>query len=63
MLNITNDSRETVAVQGSANFGGSVTDTAMVTISQDFSEIFRADGDARTASGVVQVDFIEIKTT
>lgn len=63
MLNITNDSRETVAVQGVANFGGSVTDTAMVTISQDFSEVFRADGDANVASGVVHVDFIEIKTT
>lgn len=63
MLNITNDSRETVAVQGSVNFGGSVTDTAMVTISQDFSEVFRADGDANAASGIVQVDFIEIKTT
>ncbi len=63
MLTVTNDSRETVAVQGSANFGGNVTDTAMVTISQDFNEVVRADGNMMTASGVVHVDFIEIKTT
>jgi hypothetical protein len=63
MLNITTDSQETLAVYGTANFGGTVTDTAAVTISQDFNETFRADGDAKAASGVVQVDFIEIKTT
>lgn len=39
------------------------TDTAMVTISTDFNETIRADMDAKAASGVVQVDFIEIKTT
>lgn len=63
MLNITNDSQETVSVQGTVNFGGKATDTAMVTISTDFNEIIRADMDAKAASGVVQVDFIEIKTT
>lgn len=62
MLNITNDSKETIAVHGTANFGGSVTDTAMVTISQDFNEVFKANADANVASGVVQVDFVEIKT-
>lgn len=35
----------------------------MVTVSQDFSEVVRADGEARAASGIVHVDFIEIKTT
>lgn len=63
MLNITNDSQETVSVQGTVNFGGRATDTAMVTISTDFNETIRADMDAKAASGVVQVDFIEIKTT
>lgn len=63
MLNITNDSQETVSVQGTVNFGGKATDTAMVTISTDFNETIRADMDAKAASGVVQVDFIEIKTT
>lgn len=63
MLNITNDSQETVSVQGTVNFGGKATDTAMVTISTDFNETIRADMDAKVASGVVQVDFIEIKTT
>ena len=63
MLNITNDSQETVNVQGTVNFGGKATDTAMVTISTDFNETIRADMDAKAASGVVQVDFIEIKTT
>lgn len=62
MLNITNDSQETVSVQGTVNFGGKATDTAMVTISTDFNETIRADMDAKAASGVVQVDFIEIKT-
>lgn len=60
---ITNDSQETVSVQGTVNFGGKATDTAMVTISTDFNETIRADMDAKAASGVVQVDFIEIKTT
>lgn len=60
---ITNDSQETVSVQGTVNFGGRATDTAMVTISTDFNETIRADMDAKAASGVVQVDFIEIKTT
>lgn len=63
ILNITNDSQETVSVQGTVNFGGKATDTAMVTISTDFNETIRADMDAKAASGVVQVDFIEIKTT
>lgn len=63
MLNITNDSQETVSVQGTVNFGGKATDTAMVTISTDFNETIRANMDAKAASGVVQVDFIEIKTT
>lgn len=63
MLNITNDSQETVSAQGTVNFGGKATDTAMVTISTDFNETIRADMDAKAASGVVQVDFIEIKTT
>lgn len=63
MLNITNDSQETLSVQGTVNFGGKATDTAMVTISTDFNETIRADMDAKAASGVVQVDFIEIKTT
>lgn len=63
MLNITNDSQETVSVQGTVNFGGRAADTAMVTISTDFNETIRADMDAKAASGVVQVDFIEIKTT
>ena len=63
MLNITNDSQETVSVQGTVNFGGKATDTAMVSISTDFNETIRADMDAKAASGVVQVDFIEIKTT
>lgn len=63
MLNITNDSQETVSVHGTVNFGGRATDTAMVTISTDFNETIRADMDAKAASGVVQVDFIEIKTT
>lgn len=63
MLNITNDSQETVSVQGTVNFGGKATDTAMVTISTDFNETIRADMDVKAASGVVQVDFIEIKTT
>lgn len=63
MLNITNDSQETVSVQGAVNFGGRATDTAMVTISTDFNETIRVDMDAKAASGVVQVDFIEIKTT
>lgn len=63
MLNITNDSQETVSVQGTVNFGGKATDTAMITISTDFNETIRADMDAKAASGVVQVDFIEIKTT
>lgn len=63
MLNITNDSQETVSVQGTVNFGGKATDTAMVTVSTDFNETIRADMDAKAASGVVQVDFIEIKTT
>lgn len=49
--------------QGTVNFGGKATDTAMVTISTDFNETIRADMDAKAASGVVQVDFIEIKTT
>ena len=53
----------TVSVQGTVNFGGKATDTAMVTISTDFNETIRADMDAKAASGVVQVDFIEIKTT
>ncbi len=63
MIKITNDSQETVTTKGTVKFGGSAIDTAMVTISQDFSETFRADGDANVASGVVHVDFIEIKTT
>lgn len=63
LLTVTNDSRETVAIQGNAIFGGNVTETAMVTVSQDFSEVVRADGDANAASGIVHVDFIEIKTT
>lgn len=63
MLKITNDSQETVSVQGTVNFGGRAADTAMVTISTDFNETIRADMDAKAASGVVQVDFIEIKTT
>lgn len=63
MLNITNDSQETVSVHGTVNFGGKATDTAMVIISTDFNETIRADMDAKAASGVVQVDFIEIKTT
>ena len=50
-------------VQGTVNFGGMATDTAMVTISTDFNETIRVDMDAKAASGVVQVDFIEIKTT
>lgn len=62
MLNITNDSKETLNVQGAVNFSGKVIDTAMVTISTDFKETYRADMDAKAASGVVQVDFIEIKT-
>lgn len=36
---------------------------AMVTILTDFNETIRADMDANVASGVVHVDFIEIKTT
>lgn len=61
-LNITNDGKETLNVQGAVNFSGKVIDTAMVTISTDFKETYRADMDAKAASGVVQVDFIEIKT-
>lgn len=53
----------TVSVQGTVNFGGKATDTTMATISTDFNETIRADMDAKAASGVVQVDFIEIKTT
>lgn len=50
-------------IKGAVLFGGKATDTAMVTISTDFNETIRADMDAKAASGVVQVDFIEIKTT
>ena len=57
------ETQPTVSVQGTVNFGGKATDTAMVTISTDFNETIRADMDAKAASGVVQVDFIEIKTT
>ena len=60
---ITNDFREVFDVNGSSVFGGKATDTTMVTISTDFNETIRADMDAKAASGVVQVDFIEIKTT
>lgn len=62
MLTITNDSRENVVIQGNMYFGGNAADTALVTISQDFSDVVRADCDANAASGIVHVDFIEIKT-
>ena len=62
MLTITNDSRENVIIQGNMYFGGNAADTALVTVSQDFSEVVQADCDANAASGIVHVDFIEIKT-
>lgn len=62
MLTITNDSRENVVIQGNMYFGGNAANTALVTISQDFSDVVRADCDANAASGIVHVDFIEIKT-
>lgn len=43
-----------MSVQGTVNFGGKATDTAMVTISTDFNETIRADMDAKAALMTIQ---------
>ena len=57
---VTNDSKETHAVNGAVNFGGGIVETASIKITQDFNETLKTDGAAKVASGVVMVDFIEI---
>ncbi len=59
---VTNDFREINDLESKALFGGSAADTAVIKVSQNFNEVVRADSNASVASGVVRVDFVEIKT-
>lgn len=58
---ITNDSKENVAVGGSAVHGGGVANTATVIITNDFNEQFNINGENSVGSGVVVSEFVEIK--
>ena len=62
MKQATDASLETMEVQGILNIGGCIVTVTDNQISQDFNETIPADGEAKIASGVVRVDFFEIKT-
>lgn len=58
---ITNDSKENVAVDGSALHGGGAVNSVSVFITNDFNEQFNISGENSVGSGVVASEFIEIK--
>lgn len=57
---ITNDFKETVMIDGSADCGSGIVHTTALQITQDFNEVLKVKGDALIASKIVMVDFIEI---
>lgn len=58
---ITNDSKENVAVDGSALHGGGAVNSVSVIITNDFNEQFNISGENSVGSGVIASEFIEIK--
>jgi hypothetical protein len=58
---ITNDSKENIAVGGSALHGGGAVNSVSVVITNDFNEQFNISGKKSVGSGVVASEFIEIK--
>ena len=57
----TNDSKESVSVDGAAIPGGGVVNTAKVVITNDFKEQFNINGQGSVGAGVLSTEFFEAK--